>query len=84
MVVDSMVRHWLPMKVEDNSIIHNGLVHALGRSLGVFYAVDGLIWSQDPEWFQGVLNRFIGLFLRIFLMANVTKYKTMACQPGAI
>ena len=37
MAVDSMVCHWLSMKVEDDAVIHNGLGHVVGLILGVFY-----------------------------------------------
>ena len=42
-VVDNVVHNWLSMKVEDDMVIHDGLVHAVVRSMGVFYADDGLI-----------------------------------------
>ena len=42
--VDNVVRHWLSMTMKD------GLEHAVGRGMEVFYADDGIIASQDPEW----------------------------------
>ena len=82
--VDSVVRNWLSMTVGDNAVIHDGLGHAVGRILGVFYEEDGILGSQYLEWIQGSLNVLIGLLLQIDLMANVTKSKTMTHQPGAI
>ena len=58
------------MTVEDDEIILDGMVHAVGRSMGVFYADDGLIESRDSKWIQGSLNLLIGLFQWIGLMKN--------------
>ena len=82
--VDSVVQNWLSMKLEDIAVIHDGLGHAVGRSLEVFYADNGFIGLWDLEWLQGVLNVMIGPFLRIGLMDNVAKSKTMTCQMGEI
>ena len=62
--------------VHKGTIIHNGLGHAVGWSLGVLYADDGLLGSWYPEQLQ------CGLFNHIGLMTNAAKSKTMACQPG--
>ena len=35
------------MTLEDNDVIHERLVHAVGWILGVLYVDDGLIGSQD-------------------------------------
>ena len=56
----------------------------MGRSLGVFYADDGLIGSQDTKWIQGDLDVLIGLFRRFGLITNVEKSKTMTSQTGMI
>ena len=45
--------------------------------MGVFYANEGMIGSWDPEWLQGAINILIGLFIRVGIMANVAKSKTM-------
>ena len=79
-----MVWHWLSMSLEDVAVIHDGLGHAVGRSLKVFYADNGFIGLWDLEWLQGVLNVMIGPFLRIGLMESVAKSKKMTCHPGAI
>ena len=79
MAVDKVV--W---PVEDGAVIHNGLGHAAGQSMGVLYADDGIIRSRDLEWLQGALNILIGLFYQIGLMANVARSKTMTCHPGTI
>ena len=84
LAVDSVVWHWLSMTLEDVTVIHDGLGHAVGQSLEVFYVDDGLIGSQDPEWLQGGLNVLIVPFLRIGLIDNVAKSKTMTCNLGAI
>ena len=49
-VVDNVVRHWLSMTVEDDTVIHDGMVHAVGWSMGVFYGDDGPIGLRYPEW----------------------------------
>ena len=84
MALDSVVRHWLSHTVENESAIHDRLRTAVGRSMGMFYADDGLIGLWDPEWPQGSTNVLIRLFCMIGLMINVEKSKTMAYQPGAI
>ena len=82
--VDSMVWHWLSMTLEDVAVIHDGLGHAVGRSLEVFYAENGFIGLRDPEWLQGGINILIGPFLWIGLMDNVAKSKPINCQLGEI
>ena len=63
--VDSVVRHWLSLIVEDESTVHGGLRTAVGRSFRVFYADDGLIRSRDLERIQGRLIVLIGRFRRV-------------------
>ena len=65
----------MSMTVDDDTVIQDSLVHAVGRSMEVVYEDDGLIGSREPEWLQGSLNVLIGLFLRIGLMTNVANYK---------
>ena len=36
------------MEVEDGTVIHKGLGHTVGQSIGVFYAEDSIIVSRDP------------------------------------
>ena len=83
-VIDTLVGHWLPITVEDEAVIHDGLWYVVGRSMGILYADDGHIGSLEPEWLKGSINVLIGLFCCIRLMANVAKYKMMICQPGTI
>ena len=47
----------------------------------VLYSENGLIGSQELEWIQGDLSVIIGLFHQIGLMANVSRFKMMMCQP---
>ena len=42
-VVDKVVQHWLSITVEEEPAVHDGLEMALGRSLGVFCADDGIL-----------------------------------------
>ena len=63
-VVDSVVRHWLSLTVEDEAVIQDRLGHAVDWILGVFYADDGTLGSWDLEWIQGALNVIIRLFWR--------------------
>ena len=79
-----MVQKWMSMIMEDTAVIHDIMGHGVGRSMGVFYAENVLVRSQDPKWLQGALNLLIGLFRKIGLMDNVSKYKTMKFQTGAI
>ena len=84
MAVDNVVWNCLSMTVEDDTIILDGMVHAVGRSMGVFYADDGLIGSRDPKCIQGSLNLLIGMFHWIGLIAKIDKSKMMVCQLGKI
>ena len=83
-LIYNVVRHWLSMTVEYDTVIHNGLGRDLGQSVGVFYLIDVIIGLQDPEWQQGAFDILIGLFFWIVLMASAPKSKTMMCQPGKI
>ena len=77
MEVDSVICHWLSLKMEDNFAIHDGLGMAVGRSMGLLCADDGLIGSQDLEWIQGTINVLIGLLHGVGLVDNVAKSNTM-------
>ena len=63
--VENVVRHWLFMTVEDDAVIHDGLVHAVGRSIGVLYADNGLIGSQEPKLLQGPLKYSLACSTRL-------------------
>ena len=84
MVVENVVWHWMYMIVEYDKVINDGLGHAAGRSMGVFYVEDGFIVYQEPEWLQGDLNIIIELFQHIGLMVSAAKSKIIMCQPGII
>ena len=63
---------------------HDGLGETVGRCLRVFYADYGMDGPRDPEWLQHAMNVLVGLFIRYGLTANVTKSRTITCQPGAL
>ena len=84
MTVDSMVRLWISLTVEDKYDTHDGLGMAVGRCMSVFYVDDVMIRSRELEWLQGANNILIVIFRRVGLMANVEKYKTMNCHMGEI
>ena len=79
-----MVWNWISMTVEDDAVIHDGLVHVVGWSIGVLYSDDGPIGLWDPEWLQEAPNVLIDMFRYIGLMSNVAKSKIMTCQPETI
>ena len=54
---------------------------AVGRSLGILYAYNGVVESWYPEWLQGKLNVLIGLLRRYRLVENAVNTKAMACHP---
>ena len=84
MVVKNAVRNWLHITVEDKLFDHYGLAYAVGQCMGMFFADDVLFWSRDPEWIQGYPNGIIGLFRQYILVANITQFKAMMCQPEEI
>ena len=84
MVVDSVLRHWLSLTVEDESDFHGRLGTTVVSSLGVFFVNDGLIGLQEPECFQWDLYLIIRLFRRVALIANIAKYRTMTCKLWVI
>ena len=82
--MDSEVRHWLSLTVEDKSAVHEGLVMMVGRSLGMFNTYDGFIRLRDPKWIQGALNIPTVHFRRVGMMSNIAKSNTTTCHPGVI
>ena len=82
--VDSVVCHWILLKMEDKAVIQDGLGHSVGWSLGFSHSYDGIMGSRDLEWLQGALNFLIGLFWSIRLEENIAKSNKMTCQLGAI
>ena len=84
MVVDNIIITWLSITVEDQRVAHDGLGDTVWRCLRVFYANDSMVGSHDPECLQHAMNVLVGLFRRYGLAANVTKSRTMTCQPGTL
>ena len=82
--VESVVQHWLSLKMEDGAVFKNLLVHTVGRILGALYADNGILGSRDPEWLLGALHFLIGIFHQINLAENGAKSKIMICQLVAI
>ena len=83
-VVEHVVPYCLSMTLEEDTVVHDGLGHAVWRIIVVFYAENGIIGSWFLEWIQGSLNIFIGLFCQIGLVDNFVDSKTMTCQLGSI
>ena len=84
MVVDNVIRTCLDMTVEDQRVAHDRLGETVGRCLGVFYAGNGMVGSRDSDFLQHAMNVLVGLFRRYGLVSNVSKSRTMTCQPGAL
>ena len=84
LVVYNVIRNWMYMIVERKFVFNYGLGLEVGWYMGMFYADDGLVGSQDLEWLQGALNVLIVLFRWCGMVDNVSKSKAMKCQPGAI
>ena len=47
--------------------------------MGMFYADDGMVVLQDPQWLQGALGVLIGLLCWYGLVVNISKSKAMIC-----
>ena len=84
MGVGSVIRHWLKLTMGNPDGTNNGVEYAVGQKLGVFYADNGMIVSNNPDQLQESINLLIGLFKRIVLEAYIAKSKTIICQIGAI
>ena len=82
--VGSVVCHWISLTVEDGEVTQDGLGQAVGQIMGVFYADDEILGSQDLACLQGDLNFLIGLFRWIGMAANVAKLKNINLHPGEI
>ena len=80
MTVDSIVRHWISIIVENESVIHDRLGVAVGRFIGVFYVDDIVTGLRVPDWFQGEINLLHGMFRWVGLMSNITNSNTMTFQ----
>ena len=60
--MDNLVHNLLALMVEDQLFAQEGLELAVWRCLVIFYEVNGVVGSRDPEWLQGTINVLIGLF----------------------
>ena len=83
-VVDNTIRTWLAITVEDQRLDHNGMLEAVGRYLGVFYADDGMVGSKDAEWIKHLMNVLVGLFWWYYFAASANKYRMMTYQPDTL
>ena len=46
--IESVVKHWIYLAVEDRSVVNNGLGQAVGQSLVMLYMDNGLLGSWEP------------------------------------
>ena len=83
-VVDTVIRTWLDMIVDDQRVAHNRMGEVFGRCMGFFYAYYSMFCSIEVEWIQHLMNVLVGLFWRYGLAANIYKSHTMIFQPGAL
>ena len=72
------------MTVKEQRVDHGRLVYTARWCLGVFYANDSMVGSQDADWLQHLMNVLVGLFRRHGFTANVDKSCTTMLQPGAL
>ena len=61
-VVDNVIRTWLDMIMEDQRVAHDGLGETNGRCLGVLYANNGMVGSQEADWLHHSMNVLVELF----------------------
>ena len=83
-IVDNVIQTWLAMTVEYQRVANDGLGEAAGRCLGLLYADYGMVGFRYHEWLQHSINVLVCLFRQYGLAANVTKSRTMTCQPRAL
>ena len=81
-----MVRHWISLMMQYRAVVHDGLGHAVGHSLVVFYVECGLLGYQYMEWLQGALNFLVGLFRQMDLvaMSYVLFFSSILVMTGLI
>jgi hypothetical protein len=48
----------------------------------MLYADNGLLASNQPAILQGATNYLVDLFERVGLIANISKKKSMTCDPS--
>ena len=83
-MVENTIRTCLAITVEYQRVSHDGQGDTFGQFLGVLYANNGMVGSHESYWIQQTMNVLISLFRRYGLASNVTKSRTMTCQPGAL
>ena len=83
-LVDNFIRAWLAMTVEDHRVAHDGLLDTVRRCLGVFYADECMVVSQDADWLQHLMNVLVGLFQRYGIAANFSKARITMYHAGAL
>ena len=72
------------MTVEDQRVANDGLGETLGQCLGVFYANDGMVGSQEADWLQHSMNVLVDLLRQYGLAANVSKSHILTDRTGGI
>jgi hypothetical protein len=81
-----LVRKWYADVMEDMMAANSGLEgDAIWDRTSLFYADNGAIGSQDPEWLQNATQHLYDLFrICTGLKPNSNKTKVMICHPGEI
>ena len=83
-MVDNVVWTRLEMIVKNQAVEKKGLCINVSTFLGLVYANDGMIGTQDSYWLQNAFNVLIGHFRWYRLVTNVARLQTMMCQPGTL
>ena len=82
--MDNAIQAWLAIKVEYQRVDLDRVGDNYGSCMGIFYTYDFMVGFRDSKWLQHLINVLISLFRIYGLMSNVSKSRTMTCQPRAL
>jgi hypothetical protein len=80
-VCDAIIRAW-KVGVADGHITSSDGGGAINEEIAaMLYVDDGLLASNQPDILQGGTDYLVDLFERVGLNANISKTKSMTCEP---
>ena len=83
-IVYNVIRDWIDLKVEYQLVAQEGLLLAVGRCMGIFYAENVVVVFWNPEWNQCAMNVLFNPYLQYGLVANISKSNSMTFQMGTL
>jgi hypothetical protein len=80
-ICDTIIRVWKVGATDGHITSSDGGGAIRDDITAMMYIDNGLLASNQPDILQGGTNYLVDLFERVGLIANISKTKSMTCEP---